>query len=474
MRVGLSIFLREDGRWEARYRKGRKADGTIIYGSVYGITRAEAEQKRIAVLNDLAKCEDPEENETRTMSVFATVNPSIRADVGTEVGNSALVLDDGTVAWFEKAVEGCSLAVRIVLSFSLYMGISFAEACVLKYSDVDLEDSRITVTRFLSDRTDHKNKEPTINMCTARTLQLLSPLKQLLSEINDILMRDVYIFTGTVERTESVRAAMNICRRELKDNGFNYKLIPESLQATFIRRALEYGINAETVAEQTGKEKNYIVKKFGKYIRRNPFLIEHMSERETDDQYSAFNRAVNDIINKERQTREMNLLIVGAGKYGREVCELAEKLGIFEKINFVDDKLEGDKVLGKISLCKELIFEYPMCFIAIDDNSLRHKLAGLVLDIGYIIPHLISPNATISKNVRIGSGSVIMSDANIGARAEIGSFAIISSECMIGADATVGDFASCDCASVIMRGAAVREAAKIGSGELVKAKIRVR
>ena len=170
----------------------------------------------------------------------------------------------------------------------------------------------------------------------------------------------------------------------------------------------------------------------------------------------------------------MNLLIVGAGKYGREVCELAEKLGIFEKINFVDDKLEGDKVLGKISLCKELIFEYPMCFIAIDDNSLRHKLAGLVLDIGYIIPHLISPNATISKNVRIGSGSVIMSDANIGARAEIGSFAIISSECMIGADATVGDFASCDCASVIMRGAAVREAAKIGSGELVKAKIRVR
>lgn len=35
---GDNIRKRKDGRWEGRYKKGRAADGSIIYGSVYGKT----------------------------------------------------------------------------------------------------------------------------------------------------------------------------------------------------------------------------------------------------------------------------------------------------------------------------------------------------------------------------------------------------------------------------------------------------
>ena len=38
---------------EARYRKGRKPDGTVIYGSVYGKTYEEAERKRAELLQGL-------------------------------------------------------------------------------------------------------------------------------------------------------------------------------------------------------------------------------------------------------------------------------------------------------------------------------------------------------------------------------------------------------------------------------------
>lgn len=46
MRTGDNIRLRTDGRFEARYAKGRDEQGRIIYGCCYGHTREEAVQKR--------------------------------------------------------------------------------------------------------------------------------------------------------------------------------------------------------------------------------------------------------------------------------------------------------------------------------------------------------------------------------------------------------------------------------------------
>lgn len=47
---GENIRKRTDGRWEARYKKGRKADGSIIYGYVYAKKYSEVKQKRNEVL----------------------------------------------------------------------------------------------------------------------------------------------------------------------------------------------------------------------------------------------------------------------------------------------------------------------------------------------------------------------------------------------------------------------------------------
>ena len=45
-RHGENIWKRKDGRWEARYIKGRNTDGKTIYGSVYAKTYAEVRRKR--------------------------------------------------------------------------------------------------------------------------------------------------------------------------------------------------------------------------------------------------------------------------------------------------------------------------------------------------------------------------------------------------------------------------------------------
>lgn len=45
MRKGENIYLRKDGRWEGRYQKGRKSNGKIKYGYVYGRSYTEVKQK---------------------------------------------------------------------------------------------------------------------------------------------------------------------------------------------------------------------------------------------------------------------------------------------------------------------------------------------------------------------------------------------------------------------------------------------
>ena len=52
-RRGENIHKRKDGRWEARYMRGRKADGSILYGYVYSQTYADVKRKQQEALQNL-------------------------------------------------------------------------------------------------------------------------------------------------------------------------------------------------------------------------------------------------------------------------------------------------------------------------------------------------------------------------------------------------------------------------------------
>lgn len=52
-RKGENIHKRKDGRWEARYPKGRKADGSIQYGYIYASKYKDVKQKRNEAIRSL-------------------------------------------------------------------------------------------------------------------------------------------------------------------------------------------------------------------------------------------------------------------------------------------------------------------------------------------------------------------------------------------------------------------------------------
>ena len=55
MAKGENIFRRRDGRWEARYSKGRELSGKIKYGYCYGKTYREAKEKAEKVQSGVSK-----------------------------------------------------------------------------------------------------------------------------------------------------------------------------------------------------------------------------------------------------------------------------------------------------------------------------------------------------------------------------------------------------------------------------------
>jgi len=82
---GDNIHKRKDGRWEGRYQKGRKLDGTIQYGSVYGKSYREVKKKLSKFPLEIQKNNIPK-NYERTFGEILTLwlkNNCIRFKGGT-------------------------------------------------------------------------------------------------------------------------------------------------------------------------------------------------------------------------------------------------------------------------------------------------------------------------------------------------------------------------------------------------------
>lgn len=70
MAKGENIFKRKDGRWEARYVRGRELSGKIKYGFCYGKTYREAKEKVTRLKADLADGKLPTTYNTRQRFSF--------------------------------------------------------------------------------------------------------------------------------------------------------------------------------------------------------------------------------------------------------------------------------------------------------------------------------------------------------------------------------------------------------------------
>lgn len=125
------------------------------------------------------------------------------------------------------------------------------------------------------------------------------------------------------------------------------------------------------------------------------------------------------------------LLILGAGQYGFVAKEVAEAMGCFSSIDFLDD--HNEMAIGKLDDIE--ITEYDTAFVAIGNPAVRAEWLQRISKLAT----LIHPRAVVSPSALIGEGSIIEVGAVISTDVKIGKGTIVMANTVVGHNATVGD-----------------------------------
>lgn len=145
-----------------------------------------------------------------------------------------------------------------------------------------------------------------------------------------------------------------------------------------------------------------------------------------------------------------DLIIVGAGGFGREAYGLAKRINkenlqwnIKGFINDIPDALDGIKIdIGIIGTIKDWIpSENEVFVLGIASPEGKEKVSNLLKSKGAKFISLIHPTAIVGDYVELGEGCVISGGSSIGSCAKIGNFVHIAAS-MVGQDAEIGDFST--------------------------------
>lgn len=140
-----------------------------------------------------------------------------------------------------------------------------------------------------------------------------------------------------------------------------------------------------------------------------------------------------------------NLIIIGAGGHGRVIADTAELTKQWDTIAFLDDRYPELKtsgawpVIGKVSDAQKFNQTFPDAVVGIGNNEIRLKFLKQLSDIGFKIPVIAHPSASVSQYAEIKEGTVLFAQSviNIGSRLGIG--CIVNTGAKVDHDCLIGD-----------------------------------
>lgn len=194
-----------------------------------------------------------------------------------------------------------------------------------------------------------------------------------------------------------------------------------------------------------------------------------------------------------------NLIILGAGGFGREVYNSAlESIGYgeeFEVKGFLDDNVhaldpfEGyPPILGTIDEYEPQEDDVFVCAVGVVKT--RRMLSEKIIAKGGQFQSLIHKTAYIGRNTKVGEGCIILAGARIHCDVTVGKYVIVQPYSILGHDVQVGDWtlinALADCGgmskvgemvtlhttSFILPQSVIEDGATVGAGSVVLRKVK--
>lgn len=137
------------------------------------------------------------------------------------------------------------------------------------------------------------------------------------------------------------------------------------------------------------------------------------------------------------------LLIIGAGGYGRVVADIAKLSGQYQRIVFADDAdiqdSGGFPVVCEAKEAGHFLNDYDL-IVAIGNNQTRKCIYENLEAHSGRLAVLVHPSAVVASDVALGAGSVVMANAVINCGSKIGKGVIVNTAATIDHDNQIGDF----------------------------------
>jgi sugar O-acyltransferase (sialic acid O-acetyltransferase NeuD family) len=175
------------------------------------------------------------------------------------------------------------------------------------------------------------------------------------------------------------------------------------------------------------------------------------------------------------------ILIIGGGGHGRVVIDALRAAGDFEPIAIVDSRVEGERdgvpVRGGDDALPGLLAEgigaAAIGVGSVGDATARRRVHERALQVGFALPAIVHPHATVSPTARLCPGCFIAAGAVVGPGAVIGEGAIINSNAVVDHDCTIGAFAHVAPGAALSGGVVVGEGTLVGTGAAVIQGVRI-
>lgn len=177
-------------------------------------------------------------------------------------------------------------------------------------------------------------------------------------------------------------------------------------------------------------------------------------------------------------TGNRKLAVIGAGGHGKVVAELAAALGTYGEIVFLDDRAQGSvngfPVIGTTLLLENSLSpeQYDIA-VAVGNNRIRRQIAEKAAALGFKLPVLIHPDATVSPSATVGQGGVVMAKAVVQADSVLKDGVIVNTAATVDHDCLLDAFVHISPGAHLSGNTRIGEESWIGTGACSRQQIRI-
>lgn len=178
-----------------------------------------------------------------------------------------------------------------------------------------------------------------------------------------------------------------------------------------------------------------------------------------------------------------DIVIIGAGGFGREVQWLIERINEREeektgerKFNikgYIDDGVktgtivDGYKVIGTVDYLREYGSVLSVV-CAIGNSKIRKRVINKIRDKqNLVFPNLIDPSVKRSGRIEMGEGNIICADCILTVDISISDFCILNLDCTVGHDARLGSYVTLYPSVNVSGAVSIGRCTEIGTGSSI-------